>query len=114
MPSAALKPCAYPGCTSLVKRGFCDVHVRPEIVIRDPERQRLYDRKWQARRRVFLSQHPWCEECLRANIYTPATDVHHKQRHEGDIEKFLSDDLEALCHACHSRKTVQEIQGRRQ
>ena len=49
---------------------------------------------------------------MRANIYTPATDVHHKVRHEGDIDKFLSDDLESLCHACHSRKTAEEVKGR--
>jgi 5-methylcytosine-specific restriction endonuclease McrA len=63
------------------------------------------------RRRIWLSQNPWCEDCLRANIYTPATDVHHKVRHEGDIDKFLSDDLESLCHACHSRKTAEEVKG---
>ena len=109
MPYAALRPCTYPGCTILVRRGRCDEHRQAEISHHYPERQRLYDRRWRKRRRAWLAEHPWCEECLRANIFTPAVDVHHLERHEGDIEKFLTGPFESECHACHSKKTHEEI-----
>ena len=108
MPYKAPKPCSYPGCTTLVQHGRCEQHPLPNVY-RDAEIQRLYDRKWQARRRIFLSGHPWCEECLRANIYTPAIDVHHIRRHGGDRDVFDNSPLEALCKACHSKKTLEEV-----
>jgi 5-methylcytosine-specific restriction protein A len=46
------------------------------------------------------------------NIYTPATDVHHVERHSGDVEKFYTNNLQALCHSCHSKKTVVEMNTR--
>lgn len=85
---------------------------KPEHAYRNPQRQALYDRKWQARRRIYLSEHPWCSDCLDAGLYTPATDVHHVERHEGDPIKFLSSPLLGLCHACHSKHTLAEVQGR--
>ena len=108
LPHSALKPCSYSGCSNLVQHGRCELHPMPNLY-RDAEVQRLYGRRWQARRRVFLAEHPWCEECLRANIYTPATDVHHLVRHGGDVELFNSSPLEALCKACHSKKTLEEV-----
>lgn len=108
MPYKALKPCSYPGCTNLVQYGRCELHPMPNPY-RDAEVQRLYGRGWQRRRRIYLTANPWCEECLRANIYTPATDVHHLVRHGGDVEVFNSSPLEALCKACHSKKTLEEV-----
>jgi 5-methylcytosine-specific restriction enzyme A len=114
MPHAALKPCSYPGCSQLVRPPDkrCADHPAAPFFYRDPVRQKLYDRKWQQRRRVQLAAHPWCEECLRANIYEAATDVHHLVRHEGDPMKFISSPLESLCHVCHSRKTAEEINSK--
>lgn len=110
MPTAALRPCSYPGCPNLVRRGRCDVHPAPvAVVTRPPERQRLYDRGWRARRQAWLAGHPWCEECLRANLYTPATDVHHVQRHQGDALVFRTSPLQSLCHICHTKVTNQEM-----
>lgn len=79
------------------------------MYVRDPKTQRLYDRRWQRRRELQLSREPWCAECLRANIYTPATDVHHVQRHQGDPILFRMSPLESLCHACHTIKTNAEM-----
>lgn len=110
MPRAALKPCSYPGCIELVERGRCEQHRQPRPdAYRDPERQRLYGRKWRARRRVWLTEHPWCETCMLAGHYTPATDVHHLERHEGNVETFNSSPLQSLCHACHSSVTLREV-----
>ena len=109
MPWSTPKACSYPGCNQLVVSGRCDEHPRVETFVRDAEVQRLYDRRWRQRRQSHLSQYPWCTECLRANIYTPATDVHHVQRHNGNLELFLTGPLESLCHICHSRKTANEV-----
>ncbi|MAT45355.1 MAG: HNH endonuclease [Anaerolineaceae bacterium] len=111
MPSRTLKPCTYPGCDQLVKSGRCEAHQQPRVIQRDPERQRLYGRKWQKRRAAHLAKHPWCELCLADGIYTPATDVHHTIPHRGDVKLFWSSPLESLCHSCHSRETVREGGG---
>lgn len=111
MPSKPLRPCKYPGCPELVTSGYCAAHDRPREVARDPERQRLYDRAWQRRRRIYLASHPWCEACLVNGVYEAATDVHHVVPHRGDREVFKSSPLMALCHACHSRITASEGRG---
>jgi 5-methylcytosine-specific restriction protein A len=110
MPERTLKPCAYPGCTVLVKRGRCSDHEVADTFVRDTERQRLYGRLWRQRRVSWLAEHPWCEDCREHDVYRAATDVHHVIRHEGDIEKFMTGPLQSLCHGCHSRKTVTEMQ----
>jgi len=108
-PSAALRPCTYPGCTNLVRRGRCEIHPSPRF--RSAEVQRLYDRQWQKRRIEHLSSEPWCMECLRAHTFTPATEVHHVRPHHGDVDVFLTSPLVSLCKVCHSRITAQGVQG---
>ena len=119
MPKAALRPCRYPGCPELVERGYCKVHeeMRAEQVravsSRDPKVQRLYGRRsWEQMRKRQLSKYPWCDECLKAGIYTEATDVHHVERHEGNIHIFYNSPLQSLCHSCHSQITAAEVRGR--
>jgi len=109
MPNAALRPCNYPGCARLVKSGRCDLHQGEDQ--RDPERQRLYDRAWQRRRRIHLANHPWCESHLVKGEYEPAVDVHHLVPHRGDRQIFITSPLESLCHSCHSKATKAESQG---
>jgi len=110
MPNAALKACAYPGCIQLVQHGHCDVHRSTEHDYHNPEHQRLYNsRRWKARRARQLAREPWCAECLRVNIYVPATDVDHIIPHRGDVHIFFSGSLQSLCRACHSRKTAGEV-----
>ena len=111
MPESMRRPCASPGCTALVRTGYCAAHQRPAPApsAERKARQRMYGRQqWQARRMQQLANHPWCEDCLRANIYTPATDVHHVDRHQGDALTFALSPLQSLCHACHSKHTAQE------
>ena len=116
MPYSALKPCSYPGCPNLVRSGYCADHTHQVVQIvhsRDPKRQALYDRHWAKRRARQLAEFPWCVDCLNMGIYTPATDVHHKVRHEGNRAVFLSSPLESLCHSHHSQRTQAEVkQGR--
>jgi 5-methylcytosine-specific restriction protein A len=55
-------------------------------------------------RLAFLSEHPLCAHCLACGIVVPATDVHHLvPRRDGGSDE--ESNLQALCHACHSRVT---------
>ena len=115
MPSSTLRPCSYPGCSALVRHGRCAEHLGMGELQHSEERmqrQRLYGRMaWQRARQAQLARHPWCEECLRANVYTPAEDVHHKQKHAGNPFVFVTSPLESLCHACHSKLTMTEVRA---
>lgn len=115
-----LRPCAYPGCSALVRRGYCEKHAaaaKKRFAPRDQESRethQLYGRAWQRRRKVHLAAHPWCEDCLANGVHTPATDVHHVVRHKGDPVLFATSPLLSLCHKCHSRRTAGEVrQGER-
>lgn len=115
MPHAAKKPCKYGGCPNLVDHGYCEQHKSAARVVVDRHRpwQKLYNTKrWQDHRKEQLSKEPWCAKCLRANIYVPATDVHHVDPHRGDLVKFFTGKLESLCHPCHSEETQKETRGR--
>ncbi len=110
MPYAASRPCSYPGCTTLVRFGRCLEHMLPEVSYHNPQAERLYNSAmWRRLRQAQLRQYPWCAECLRANIYTPATDVDHVTPHRGDAMLFFTGKLQSLCHVCHSRKTAEEV-----
>lgn len=113
MPFASPKSCSYPGCITLVRRGFCDIHRRAEISYHDPDSKRLYDSsRWKMIRRLQLSRQPWCEDCLEQGVYTPATDVHHVEQHHGDPVKFFTGKLQSLDQVCHSRRTASEVFGK--
>jgi hypothetical protein len=111
MPWSALRKCAHPGCEELVHKGRCKKHSSRSF--RDahiPERQRLYnDPRWKKIRAAQLAKEPWCARHLEQGYYVAATDVDHKERHEGDLTKFFEGPFESLCHSCHSRKTSVEV-----
>ena len=108
MPYAALKPCSYPGCPNLVKSGRCDQHPYPDA--HDPDSQKLYNtRRWKRIRSRQLIKEPWCADCLKINIYTPATDCDHIEPHRGDPVIFFKGPFQSLCHSHHSQKTDIEI-----
>ena len=45
---------------------------------KNKEIARIYNStKWQKLRNGYLMQHPLCEECLKADVTKPATEVHH-------------------------------------
>jgi 5-methylcytosine-specific restriction endonuclease McrA len=112
-----LRPCSKIGCRNLVVSGFCEEHQKQEKAA-----GRLYDRqrgssaargygwKWQQYRLRFLAMYPLCEECLKEDIYEPATDVDHIVAVSGPNDPLFwaSENHQALCHSCHSRKTAKE------
>ena len=72
------------------------------------------------RRPAQLLLGPFCRECARRyppgdpRHRTRATDVDHVQPHNGDWSMFTDrGNLQSLCHACHSRKTMAESRQKR-
>jgi 5-methylcytosine-specific restriction protein A len=110
MPNSAMRPCSYPGCNALVRSGRCEQHPMDHALFHNPEHQKLYNTaRWRRRSQAQLIKQPWCEACLRANVYTAATESDHVERHNGDVRKFFGGRLQSLCASCHSRKTAGEV-----
>ena len=111
MPLRAPSACRRPGCRGLVRNGVCSVCgalKRQPQQQHDEQRgtaaQRGYDGRWQRRRVMFWRAHPLCAACAAQGVTVVATDVHHlvPLRSGGSDE---DSNLQALCHACHSRVT---------
>jgi 5-methylcytosine-specific restriction enzyme A len=95
---------------------------KPPGGMTNSERHRLYDRTqrdqemkafyhskaWLDFRRWVLSVRPICEECIQADRLTPASHVHHiKPARDHPELRFTASNVQALCHACHSRIEAQ-------
>lgn len=112
MPRRAGSACTRPGCRGVVHDGVCSVcgplrtHTqRSHDARRGTAHQRGYGARWRRVREVVLATSPLCTECSRQGIITPATDVHHViARRDGGPDAL--DNLQPLCHACHSRVTA--------
>ena len=79
---------------------------------RNKERHTLYNNsQWRNLRKIYLQSHPLCEECLKHDIVTEASDVHHLlspfDPNLSEMEKWkrLLDygNLMALCKDCHGK-----------
>ena len=66
--------------------------------------RRLYDSvQWRKVAKRFLSANPLCAICREIGRDTAATTVHHKIKHEGNVELFWDEDnFESVCASCHS------------
>lgn len=108
MSQPPLRFCATPGCAARVPKGHCAAHAqmreqgRPNFDVR-----RLYrTRRWIRLRASVLQEQPFCVDCSKLNRLEPSTDVDHVRPHRGNVNLFWdSTNLQALCHACHSKKT---------
>lgn len=121
MPRKAKRPCSRRGCPNLVEvgaGGYCPDHAAEHRAERnkriDAQRgtaaQRGYDARWRRIRLMQLRKFPLCATCLAAEITEPATEVDHIiPLAEGGTHAF--ENLQSLCHPCHSRKTVQQSLG---
>lgn len=63
---------------------------------------------WQRLRAMVLAERPLCAHCFERGQIVPATDVDHA---DGDPSNNLRSNLQSLCHACHSVKTMRERNG---
>jgi len=72
--------------------------------------KRFYDKRlWRDRiRPAQLRREPLCEACLMKGKTVLATDVDHIDGNPYDNDE---ENLQSLCHECHSRKTVNEDGG---
>jgi 5-methylcytosine-specific restriction protein A len=117
MPYAPPKVCAHAGCGRVVVKGSrCALHAvvtraRDSADRRYDERrgsrhERGYDARWTRLRRWYLTQHPLCAHCEARGRVRVATEVDHVQelRYGGAV--YDEGNLQALCHACHMRKTA--------
>ena len=109
MPQALRQACRTPGCpNAAVKHGRCAACAAQQERLRTAERgspsARGYGHRWQALRLLVLRAQPACVVCG-----AEATDVDHivpKSRGGADAV----DNLQPLCHACHTKKTNKERQ----
>ena len=112
MPTKPGTSCPKPGCPGIVRSGVCStcgpLRVKGQRVHderRGTAASRGYGARWQRVRAMVLRASPLCAECQREGRVTPATDVHHVvKRRDGGPD--AEDNLEALCHACHSKITA--------
>lgn len=113
-----LRPCRHPGCGVLTAGGWCGAH-RPKRIERGADSaswQWMYRTDlWRKELRPNqLAREPFCRECARRGIREYATDVDHVEPHMGDWTKFADpENLQSLCHSCHSRKTLEELRQSR-
>lgn len=109
MPNKPLRPCRHPGCRTLTSVGYCDQH-KPRRSAQELAWRKFYRTQvWRILRTDQLLREPMCRECG-----ARATDVDHITPHRGDWQLFVDkNNLESLCHRCHSRKTLAEIKEKR-
>lgn len=66
--------------------------------------ERGYGWDWDQLSRRYRASNPWCEECLKAGIYTLTRDVHHIVPIEQDASRRMDvTNLMAVCRPCHQR-----------
>lgn len=109
MARSALKPCAHPGCGVLTSGRYCPQHFQPKQDRRRPAAYRKWytGDKFRKARAAFMAAHPLCEICGGLS-----SDLDHITPHKGDPVLFWdSDNWQALCASCHSKKTAREDGG---
>ena len=111
MPYKAMHPCGHPGCPEIVPSGqkYCEKHRaehKGEDVRPGRKNGNLYSTvRWQRLRKTVLAAHPICAICGKEK----ATVVDHVIPHRGNKALFYDPgNLQALCKACHDRKTWTE------
>lgn len=86
---------------------------RQSTYLRHGKAKEIYDTvyntsQWHKLRQSYIISHPLCEMCLKRNIISPATEVHHitpisKAQSELEMKElgFNPKNLMALCEKCH-------------
>lgn len=102
-----MRYCVQPGCGVLVGSGRCSVHARTREQARgNLAIRKLYktDRWERLRLRVLVESAYQCAQC---GDVTVRLEVDHIRPHRGDLRSFWDrSNLQALCVACHTRKTT--------
>ena len=116
MASKPLRPCRHPGCGQLTRDGWCAKH-KPQKARRESAAWHAwYDKPiWRNRLRpAQLLREPFCRECARHGIRTPASVVDHVVPFRGDWALFVdAANHQSLCKHHHDAKTMREMHERR-
>ena len=66
--------------------------------------------RWRKLRQILLSENPICKKCG----IRPANEVDHIRPRDplADDDPYDTNNLQCLCHQCHSAKTMQECRRR--
>lgn len=76
----------------------------------DPNVAKKYkSKRWQKLRKQKLILDPFCERCLKKNIYSATYFIHHKEyvtdkNYIDDSIFYNIDNLESLCKQCHNKE----------
>ena len=113
-----LRPCLHPGCTALVRSGYCERHRPPRVERRSEDSRRW--RRWYSLpvwtddlRPEQLAREPFCRECAAHGLRVYATDVDHVVPHDGDWSKIIDpENQQSISHSCHGRKTAAESRAK--
>lgn len=115
MPSAAPRPCRYPGCGALVRdgSGYCAAHQaaakkRSNFSKTLSRHERGYGWEWEKLRKVVLARDcGLCQPCKEADRITLGNIVDHIiAKAEGGTDEL--DNLQVICKPCHVQKTARE------
>ena len=68
-----------------------------------------HSKKWLWFREIYLSEHPYCERCLKAGHIVPAEHVHHiiwltPENIHNPYITLNAENAEALCQTCHNQE----------
>jgi 5-methylcytosine-specific restriction protein A len=114
MPRKAGVPCKRPGCVGIVRDGECSKCGASRYRTQDNRasaNKRGYGSRWRRLRRMVLARQPLCVICEQHGRIEPAVDVHHiRAKRDGGLDTF--ENLQALCHSCHSKVTNAEMRER--
>jgi len=113
MPSAAPRPCTFPGCRAYaIKGGRCTAHAHPSGWTVQKDRgtaaERGYGARWRkTRQRILERDCHLCQVCKAEGRLTYGTEVDHiVPKSEGGGDGYAN--LQAICKPCHARKTTAE------
>jgi len=63
---------------------------------------------WRKVRKIYITDHPVCEECERNGYVVEAKVVDHIQSIRSGGSKLSFSNLQSLCTSCHARKSAKE------
>ena len=120
MGSRPAKPCAWPGCSALVRGvSHCVTHkpladerraeqlkrAHKQYNVRRDESDGFYStERWRKFRAYYLRLHPLCVECDRQGLITVAVILDHIKPYKTHPELGLDwHNVRPLCRRCHNR-----------
>ncbi len=108
MPTAALRPCSVPRCSTLVSAGKCSAHdVSSAALGWSQDTTRVRGRQLQRNRARLFSDEPLCRTCRAGGRVTVATIRDHiVPLAEGGTD--ADDNVQPLCQDCSDIKTRAE------